>query len=89
MEKNVKPNGLRKLIMGYPSHSFVIDRREAKSIFKNVKSPTEEETSVFEICTPLLGSPFGEPKVQKIEVKANDKPKAQKPKDTSRTGQSS
>jgi hypothetical protein len=87
--KNVKPNGLRKLIMGYPSHSFVIDRREAKSIFKNVKSPTEEETSVFEICTPLLGSPFGEPKVQKIEVKANDKPKAQKPKDTSRTGQSS
>jgi hypothetical protein len=82
--KNVKSSGLRKLIMGYPSHSFVIDRREAKSIFKIVRSPTDEEVLLIGECVLMLSNPFGEPKVQKIEVKANDKPKAQKPKDASR-----
>lgn len=36
---NLRPTGLAKLVAGYPSHSFVIDRKEAKSVFINVSKP--------------------------------------------------
>jgi hypothetical protein len=37
--KNLKPGALQKLTTGYPSHSFVIDRKEARDLFKNVARP--------------------------------------------------
>lgn len=37
---NIRPEGLPKLVTGYPSHGFVIDRKEAKSIFWKVMKPT-------------------------------------------------
>lgn len=37
--KNVRTDGLQKLVNGYPSHGFVIDRKEAKTLFLNVKKP--------------------------------------------------
>lgn len=36
---NVKPRGVETLIGGYPSHSFVIDRKEARTLFKVVDKP--------------------------------------------------
>lgn len=36
---NLREGGMQKLVSGYPSHSFVIDRKEAKSIFIDVSSP--------------------------------------------------
>ncbi len=36
---NLKDGGMQKLVSGYPSHGFVIDRKEAKSIFINVSTP--------------------------------------------------
>jgi hypothetical protein len=36
---NLRANGLDQLVAGYPSHGFVIDRKEAKSIFINVSKP--------------------------------------------------
>ena len=39
--KNVQPNGLGQLIGAYPSHGFVIDRKEARSIFAIVHEPTD------------------------------------------------
>lgn len=39
---NVAPGGLETLVGGYPSHGFVIDRREARAIFKVVESPKGE-----------------------------------------------
>lgn len=36
-------NSLGKLVYNYPSHGFVIDRREAKTSFKNVRAPTHDE----------------------------------------------
>ncbi|MDQ0027006.1 hypothetical protein J2X90_004833 [Variovorax paradoxus] len=37
---NLRANGLRDLIVGYPSHGFVIDRKEAKRIFIEVHRPS-------------------------------------------------
>ncbi len=38
---NVKKDTIPTLLNGYPSHSFVIDRREARELFKNVDIPKE------------------------------------------------
>lgn len=38
---NLLAGGLAKLIAGYPSHGFVIDRKEARTIFARVDRPNE------------------------------------------------
>jgi len=38
--KNLKTDGLTKLVTGYPSHGFVIDRKESKSLFIDVQRPS-------------------------------------------------
>lgn len=45
--KNVQHGGLEQLVAGYPSHGFVIDRKEARIIFNSVLSPTE---SLKQLC---------------------------------------
>ncbi len=42
-----------KLIAKYPSHGFVIDRTEAKTLFKIVESPTPQMREVYEIFRSL------------------------------------
>jgi hypothetical protein len=39
---NLHPNKLRHLLSEYPAHNFVIDRKEAKEIFKLVEKPIPE-----------------------------------------------
>lgn len=41
--KNLKTNALVKLITSYPSHAFVIDRKEASDLFHRVRCPDEQE----------------------------------------------
>ncbi len=41
--KNLKDGALAKLVAGYPTHGFVIDRKEAKQLFENVRKPSPEE----------------------------------------------
>lgn len=36
---NLRANGLARLVTGYPSHGFVIDRKEARTIFITVHQP--------------------------------------------------
>jgi hypothetical protein len=43
---NLKLGQLEKLVQGYPTHSFVIDFDEAKTIFKVVRRPDELEKSI-------------------------------------------
>ena len=45
---------LRKLTHGYPSHGFVIDRDEAKTIFKNVRLPNKRESEMAERLKPFI-----------------------------------
>jgi len=41
--KNLKPNALQMLTSGYPSHGFVIDRKEARQLFNKVRCPIDVE----------------------------------------------
>lgn len=45
--KSLKPDALKSLVSGYPSHRFVIDRKEASVLFKNVEAPDESTTSLY------------------------------------------
>lgn len=47
---------LDKLIRSYPSHSFVIDRKEAKTIFSCVKSAQDDIIEKFKIIHNALES---------------------------------
>lgn len=41
--ENVKEGSIDRLLVSYPSHGFVIDRSEAKTLFSDVKKPTADE----------------------------------------------
>ena len=45
---NLQEGTLNKLTNEYPVHSFVIDRQQAKDLFKNVRPPSEEEKTLSE-----------------------------------------
>ncbi len=46
-DESLKPGALGMLVEGYPSHGFVIDRKEAQELFKNVDKPDADETMVL------------------------------------------
>jgi len=41
--ENISPDDIDRLTMSYPSHGFVIDRKEASELFANVRAPSEQE----------------------------------------------
>lgn len=47
---NLKPGALKRLIHGYPSHNFVIDRKEAKELFERVTPLTGPEEAFCEFA---------------------------------------
>lgn len=60
--KNLKRSALQKLVMGYPSHGFVIDRKEAGTLFNSVKHPCDFEKELSEYVRGGF-RPSGEPVV--------------------------
>lgn len=46
--KILKPDALRQLVNGYPSHNFVIDREEAEEIFLRVREPSSAEQDAID-----------------------------------------
>lgn len=46
--ESLKNDSLNNLIMGYPTHGFVIDRSEARELFVNVRVPNDFE---LQICS--------------------------------------
>lgn len=44
--KNLKSDALDQLLTDYPSHRFVIDRREARQMFERVRPPSEAENEL-------------------------------------------
>lgn len=51
-KQNLRKNALESMISDYPSHIFVIDRKEAKKLFYRVREPTAEEAAQ---CDALHG----------------------------------
>ncbi|MFN2974922.1 P-loop NTPase family protein [Terriglobus aquaticus] len=45
---HLKPGGLARLVAAYPTHGFVIDRKEATEIFKSVEKPSKDLVTLGE-----------------------------------------
>jgi len=45
--QNLKNESMRKLLLEYPDHSFVIDRKEARDLFHRVSPLTDVEVSIY------------------------------------------
>ena len=56
---NVEEGTIRKLVYQYPSHGFVLDLQEARTLFKEVKLPTPAEAELAELVAPLADSVLG------------------------------
>lgn len=41
------PDSLNRLVAGYPSHNFVIDRKECTEIFSSVAAPSDLEVKIY------------------------------------------
>ena len=54
--KSLKPNALIKLVSSYPSHGFVIDRKEAATLFKRVEAPDESTLPIYEYARRIVES---------------------------------
>lgn len=68
--KNVKPHTIDRLVSGYPSHNFVIDLKEAKELFKEVREPTEIEEELGECISHVTRDQTDKPIVLKLnEIK--------------------
>ncbi len=72
--KNLRNNALHSLTVGYPSHGFVIDRREAGELFKKVREPNQHEVTLIQTLGHIAGHPGNEPFVTYLnsEEKANE-----------------
>ena len=57
---NVRSNALDIILSEYPSHGFVIDRQEAKTLFKNVREPDENEQKLMNTLSDLAWLPNNE-----------------------------
>lgn len=49
-EGNLKRGSLERIVSGYPSHGFVIDRKEARELFQRVRAPKEDEAIIGNVA---------------------------------------
>jgi hypothetical protein len=60
--KNAKPGAIHSMTHDYPSHGFVIDRDEAKTLFVNVRElEHEEERELISVLGDLVREPGEKP----------------------------
>jgi len=52
---HLKAEALERLLTGYPSHDFVIDREEADDLLRTVRAPTPDEVDFLTQVEPILG----------------------------------
>jgi len=55
--KNLKKEALQRLVAAYPSHYVSIDRLESKSLFANVREPSEMEAAMATVLHDILVVP--------------------------------
>ena len=51
---NLKPGALDRLVSGYPSHDFVIDREEARDLYQRVRPPSPDEAALLTFVEPIM-----------------------------------
>lgn len=52
---NLKEGSLDKLVMAYPAHGFVIDRKEATQLFNKVSAFSDAENAVNQLIWDIVG----------------------------------
>ncbi len=55
--KNLKQESLGRLVLGYPSHDFVIDRSQAEQLFNVVREPNPAEADLVQAIEPFVKNP--------------------------------
>jgi hypothetical protein len=79
--KNVRADGLQRLVNGYPSHGFVIDRKEAKTLFIQVIKPVgflaEFSQAVRDATEAHINA--RQPSVQRLTIPLNLEGEANEP----------
>ena len=75
---NTNPETIQKLVAGYPSHNFEIDREEARTLFKHVEDPSAEDEKLIAALGDLAYTPTPKrlvnvyPAIQERDGKSND-----------------
>lgn len=57
LSNNLQEDALNKLVEGYPSHGFVIDSKEAKTLFINLRSPSKDEAKLASMMEGIVRNP--------------------------------
>ncbi len=73
-KKNLKDDALDRLIAKYPSHEFVIDRKEASELFKRVECLSEYEQQIAQIFDDVLEEESEFLCVKLVSEVTNDQP---------------
>jgi len=58
---NLQIGAINNLTVGYPTHGFVIDRREANSLFKRVRGASEKEIVLIDALGAIASQPARDP----------------------------
>ena len=67
--QNLGPDALRKLVAGYPSHLFEIDREEAQQrLFSRVREPDQLERDLMDALGDTAHTPAGSPVLCRLSV---------------------
>lgn len=83
---NLKNSAVDRLVNGYPSHSFVIDIHEAKTLFKNVRVPDDNEEELAECISAFTRDEVDQRFVVKLDKYAEAPHGAAAPNDEGTTG---
>ena len=70
--KNFTDDTLELLVESYPSHGFVIDRREAENIFVHVRQPSEDEQALADALGNTALIPGQTSQIQYLSDEATD-----------------
>lgn len=86
---NVKDGALERLVFGYPSHSFVIDRNEATELFDVVAEPSKEQERLALHILGATRKPMQETYVRVIETDDPDaeNKRTEDPRASAQTGE--
>jgi hypothetical protein len=70
--RNFDADSLERMISKYPSHGFVIDGSEARTLFLNVRDCTSEESALLQFLGDVAEVPDVEPIVQYLVEEPGD-----------------
>lgn len=80
---NIDKDGIERLLYTYPSHDYVIDRTEAKQVFKRVRHPTDHENKVINLFRAFMHTPHHEPLTFRFPSETTKEVRSEQPEHTS------